>query len=210
MKLLHVDSSIQGTASTSRLITAAIVARLHREMSDLDIRHRDLTVAPLPHLTLTHLPPDHPLSRTAEPHDDGGHEQAASQEVLEEFLQSDIVVIGVPMYNFSIPSQLKAWIDRIVVPGRTFHYAEGKAQGLAGGKRVILALTCGGIYEPPAPTAAFEHAQSYLRSILAFIGISNPVLVVAEGLQLGAETRAAALQRALASVEAIVGAPAAE
>lgn len=206
MKLLHVDSSIQGTNSASRLVTAAIVAKLQRVIPNLDIHYRDLVAMPMPHLTLAHLPHDHPLSRVDALLDHDGSAQLISKQVLDEFLQSDVVVIGVPMYNFSIPSQLKAWIDRIVIPGRTFHYAEGRAQGLVGDKRVILAVTRGGSYEPPALTAAFEYAQSYLRSIFTFIGISHPVVIVAEGLQLGAETRAAALDRAIASVDSIIDA----
>src|SRR6202012_3032201 len=101
-------------------------------------------------------------------------ELAAGQAVLEEFLAADIIVIGAPMYNFTIPSQLKAWIDRIVVGGKTFKYGANGPEGLAGNKRVIVAISRGGFYGAGTPTAALEHLESYLRGVFGFIGIRNP------------------------------------
>src|SRR6202012_1647604 len=101
-------------------------------------------------------------------------ELAAGQAVLEEFLAADIVVLGAPMYNFTIPSQLKAWIDRIIVGGKTFKYGANGAEGLAGNKRLIVAISRGGFYGAGSPTAALEHLETYLRGVFGFIGIVNP------------------------------------
>lgn len=116
--------------------------------------------------------------------------------VLDEFLASDIVVIGAPMYNFTLPSQLKAWIDRILVAGKTFKYSEKGVEGLAKGKRVIVTVSRGGLYGAGAPAAAGEHLETYLRWVFGFIGIS-PQIIVAEGLQIGPEAREKALAKAL-------------
>lgn len=184
MKLLHIDSSIQGDASASRALSAAVVARLRASDPSLEITYRDLARAPLPHIDLEGL-----ATVTATP-------------ILREFLDADIVVIGAPMYNFSISSQLKAWIDHIVVAGRTFRYGTEGPIGLAGGKRVIVAHSRGGIYSE-GPAAEAEHAEGYLRAILGFIGINEPEFVVAEGLALGTDQREAAMAAALAKAGGI-------
>ena len=179
MKLLHIDSSILGENSASRAVTAAVVAQLRAEQPALDVIRIDLANAPLPHLTLGAM----------------GDEQG--QSALEEFLAADIVVIGAGMYNFTIPSQLKAWIDRIVVAGRTFRYGANGVEGLAGGKRVIVALTRGGLYGAGAPAESMEHAETYLRGVFGFIGITDLEVIVAEGLAMGDESRTAAMAAAL-------------
>jgi FMN-dependent NADH-azoreductase len=178
MKLLHLDTSIQGSASLSRTVSAAIVQKLRSENPGLEYRYRDLAADPLPHLT---------LDAFATPQ---------SQDVLAEFLASDVVVIGVAMYNFAIPSQLKAWIDRIAVAGQTFRYTANGPEGLAGDKRVIIALARGGNYSE-GPAASFEHAETYLRGILAFIGITAPQFVIAEGHALAPDRRDAILEAVL-------------
>ena len=123
--------------------------------------------------------------------------------MLEEFLTADIVVIGAPMYNFTIPSQLKAWIDRILVAGKTFRYGATGPEGLAGNKRMIIAISRGGLYGSGAPAAVLEHLETYLRGVFGFIGVSNPELIVAEGLGLGPEQRAGSMQRALQAIGAL-------
>jgi len=128
---------------------------------------------------------------------------AASQAALEEFLAADIVVIGAPMYNFTIPTQLKAWIDRIVVGGKTFRYSAEGPVGLAGNKRVIIAISRGGLYGPGAPAAVLEHLETYLRGVFGFIGVANPELIVAEGLMIGTEQRELSMQRALRAAAAL-------
>ena len=140
MKLLHIDSSVLGSHSVSRKVSAAIVNRLRQATPGLQIVYRDLTATPLSHLTGSHLA----AAQGAAPEAALLQDLAAGQAVLDEFLAADIVVLGAPMYNFTIPSQLKAWIDRIVVAGKTFKYGAQGAEGLAGDKRVIIAISRGG------------------------------------------------------------------
>jgi FMN-dependent NADH-azoreductase len=107
------------------------------------------------------------------------------------------VVLGAPMYNFTIPSQLKAWIDRIVVAGKTFKYGAQGVEGLAGNKRVIIAISRGGFYGADTPMAVGEHLETYLRWVFGFIGVKNPEFIFADGIQVGPEHREKALAGAL-------------
>lgn len=184
MHLLHLDSSIQGDASVSRTLSAAIVDRLRRSHGDLELSYRDLGAQPLPHLTLTGLAtPD-------------------ASTTLGAFLAADIVVIGAAMYNFGIPTQLKGWFDHILVSGKTFRYGENGVEGLAGGKRVVVALARGGHYAD-GPMAVMEHAESHLRAMLGFIGITQPEFVVAEGVAFGPDQREVAIASALGRIALI-------
>ena len=124
---------------------------------------------------------------------------ALGNQMLEDFLAADIVVIGAPMYNFGIPSQLKAWIDRIAVAGKTFRYGANGPEGLAGGKRVIIASSRGGMYAS-GPAAVMDFQESYLRTVFGFIGITDIEFVRAEGLNMGDEPKAQALQAARATI----------
>jgi FMN-dependent NADH-azoreductase len=194
MKLLHIDSSVLGPHSVSRQVSAAIVDRLQKATPDLQVTYRDLTATPLAHLSGSHLA----AAQGAVPEAVALQQDlAAGQTVLEEFLAADIVVIGAPMYNFTIPSQLKAWIDRILVAGKTFKYSAQGVEGLAGTKRVIIAISRGGFYGSGTPSAAAEHLETYLHSVFSFIGIANPEIIVAEGVQIGPEQREKALESAL-------------
>jgi FMN-dependent NADH-azoreductase len=193
MKLLHIDSSVLGPHSVSRQVSAAIVDRLRQATPDLDIIYRDLSSTPLAHLSGSHL-------AAAQ----GGVAEAAlqpdlvaGQTVLDEFLAADIVVLGAPMYNFTIPSQLKAWIDRIVVSGKTFKYGAQGAEGLAGNKRVIVAISRGGFYGAGTPAAVGEHLETYLRWVFGFMGVQNLDFISADGVQVGPEYRDKALAAAL-------------
>jgi FMN-dependent NADH-azoreductase len=194
MKLLHIDSSILAANSASRKLSAAVVERLRKAAPGLEVVYRDLAVEPLSHLSNAHLAaaqgavPDSPATQK---------DVAVSQTVLEEFLAADTVVIGAPMYNFTIPSQLKAWIDRIVVAGKTFRYSAAGPEGLAGNKRLIIVVSRGGFYGAGAPAAALEHLETYLRGIFGFVGVTDLEVIVAEGLQLGPEQREKAMQSAL-------------
>jgi FMN-dependent NADH-azoreductase len=200
MRLLHIDASIQGANSASRQLSAAVVERLRKTVPDLEITYRDLAAEPLAHLSGEHLA----AARGAVPESPALQQDlAASQAALEVFLAADTVVIGAPMYNFTIPSQLKAWIDRILVAGKTFRYGATGPEGLAGNKRIIIAISRGGLYGPGAPAAVLEHLETYLRGVFGFIGVSNPELIVAEGLLLGPEQREGSMQRALQAVGAL-------
>ena len=167
MTILHIDSSINGESSASRAISRSIVDQLTIERGGADLVYRDLVSQPLPHLTL---------------------DAFADSSVLDEFLAADAVVIGAPMYNFTLPTQLKAWLDRILVAGKTFRYTANGPEGLAGGKRVIVALARGGFYDKDSPASALEHLESYLRGVFNFIGI-EPEFVAADGLAIGPEQR---------------------
>jgi FMN-dependent NADH-azoreductase len=169
---LHIDSSITGEKSASRAISRSIVERVS---ADGRVVARDLVADPLPHLTL---------------------DAYADSAVLDEFLAADTVVIGAPMYNFTLSTQLKAWLDRILVAGQTFRYTEQGPEGLAGGKRVIIALARGGFYDAGSPAAALEHLESYLRGVFNFIGI-EPEFVAADGLNIGPEQRESSIRQAL-------------
>jgi len=183
MKLLHLDSSIQGEASASRAVTKAVVDRLNSIAHDLQVQYRDLAIAPIDHLTLMTL---------------GG---GGSLILMDEFQAAGIIVIGAPLYNFTIPSQLKAWFDRIIIAGKTFRYTENGPEGLSNGKMVIVVLSRGGVYDSTNQLSDFEHAESLLRTMLSFIGIKNAQFIIAEGLALGEERRTIAIKSALLQAE---------
>src|ERR1700737_431725 len=193
MKLLHIDSSVLGPHSVSRQLSAAIVDRLRQTTPGLEVAYRDLTSTPLAHLSGPHLS----AAQGAVPEPALSLDLAAGQAVMEEFLAADIVVLGAPMYNFTIPSQLKAWIDRILVAGKTFRYGAQGAEGLAGNKRVIVAISRGGFYGAGTPMAALEHLETYLRSVFGFIGVKNLEFISADGIQVGPEHREKAVAGAL-------------
>ena len=175
MTILKVDSSISGEASVSRKLTSAIVNQLVTANPDTGLVERDLVASPLSHLT----------------------ERGQDVDVLDEFLAADTVVIGAPMYNFSVPSQLKAWIDRIAVAGKTFQYGANGPEGLAGDKRVIVAVSRGGFYDA---SSDFEHVEAYLKPMFNFLGI-EPQFVRADGVAVGPEQRDAGLANGFAEIE---------
>lgn len=201
MKLLHIDSSILGANSVSRALTADIVARERALHPGLEVTYRDLAEDKALHLSGAHL-----AAFQGGKVEDAALDAdlTAGQANLSELFDADIIVIGAPMYNFSVPSQLKAWIDRIVVAGKTFRYgANGPESLLPKGKKIIIASSRGSIYAPGSPAAALEHHESYLRGVLSFIGLSDVTVVRAEGLAVGPEVRAAALAKAQAEIAAI-------
>ncbi len=186
MNVLHLDTSALGGHSVSRQLTASIVAQLKRDGVADAISYRDLAAEPLPHW---------------QPHADTGSEAAQQDEaVLRQFLAADIVVLGAPMYNFSITSTLKAWLDRVMVAGRTFRYGPNGPEGLAGGKRVVIASSRGGVYSD-GPAAAMDFQETYLRTAFGFIGITDVEFVRAEGVAMGDEVRQRALNQAHAAID---------
>ncbi|HZQ67341.1 MAG TPA: NAD(P)H-dependent oxidoreductase [Terriglobales bacterium] len=206
MKLLHIDSSILGSHSKGRQLTGAIVARFKQEHPQIEVVYRDLAATPPPHMTLATLPGDHPSSVQAGPLDAIAQRvRDESQRLLDEFMAADIVVLGAPMYNWSIPTQLKAWIDIIVVPGKTFRYGpQGPVGGLVGNKRVIVAITRGVFYASRTTAMSAEHAETYMRTVLSFLGVTNPEFVVAEGITVDEEAKTRALTCALREVQQLV------
>jgi FMN-dependent NADH-azoreductase len=129
-------------------------------------------------------------------------ENALSEALVTQFLAADVIVIGAPLYNFTIPTQLKAWIDRIAQAGRTFQYTAQGPQGLAGGKTVIVVLTRGGVYSSSEAGRAMEHQETYLQTVLGFLGITDVRFVRAEGVAMGADRKAQALASATDEIQA--------
>ena len=187
MNILHLDSSVLGHNSASRALTAAIVARLLRDAPSALVKHRDLAGEhALPHLDGASLAKSDPT------------EAARSARAMDDFLAADVVVLGAPMYNFGIPSQLKAWIDRVAVAGKTFRYTAEGPQGLAGGRKVIVAATYGGLH--PAESGR-NFVEPYLRQVFGFLGIDDVEFVTAEGLNMSPELRSQALEAAQARID---------
>jgi len=192
MKLLHIDSSILGQQSATRELGAAWVNNWLSQHPRGDVQHLDLTRDPLAHLSgeifaarSTQNTSSERLARDVE----------ADQSALASFLAADVVVIGAPMYNFSIPSQLKAWIDRIVVAGKTFRYTANGPEGMVKGKKAVLVISRGGIYSA-GPASSLDFQETYLRGVLGFIGITDVEVIRAEGLSMGADQRGASMAAA--------------
>jgi|UPI0005674655 FMN-dependent NADH-azoreductase len=204
MQLLHIDTSIQTSDSLSRQMSAAAVNRLLQEVPNLKVQYRDLAVQPLSHLTervFAALVHDIDTAHFSEAERKDAIE---SRKALEDFMASDIIVLGVPLYNYSVPSTLRAWIDRIVVFGKTFRYAgPNQPIGLAAGKRVIVALARGGNYAAGTVGAQHEHAETYLRSVFSLVGIPDIEFVIAEGVAVSPEFRETALRGALDSIQTL-------
>lgn len=206
MNLLHLDSSILGPHSVSRSLSSHVVDQLRKKVPGLRATYRDLAAEPIPHLSGPYVAATRGGGDV--PADDALREDLALGEtVMQEFLAADIVVIGVAFYNFSVSTQLKAWIDRIAVAGKTFRYTQsGRPEGLAGDKRVFLAVARGGFYGDGSPVKAMEHAETYLRSAFAFIGITNVDVVAAEGLNVSPAQRQGAIAQAQERIEQAVAA----
>lgn len=182
MKLLHIDSSIQSDHSVSRKLTQTVVEQLQQADSHIEVVYRDLAANAPNHLSAA------VLSAGATPPEQRSAiqrvEAAISEDLMAEFLAADVIVIGAPMYNFSIPSQLKAWLDRVMVAGRTFKYTETGPVGLASDKRAIIVSSRGGIYSAGSPAQVMEHQESYLKVALSFMGITSTTIIRAEGINM--------------------------
>ncbi|MEO5738170.1 MAG: FMN-dependent NADH-azoreductase [Variovorax sp.] len=198
MKLLHVDSSVLGTNSVSRLLTAEVVAEWRNSHPDTTIDYLDLTVDTPNHFSADAL--GIKVGVQAEPTEAQRFENGVSEKLVTQFLAADVIVVGAPLYNFSVPSQLKAWIDRLAQIGRTFKYTDKGPVGLAGGKTVIVVSTRGGAYSTSEGGRAMEHQESYLQVVFGFFGITDVRFVRAEGLAMGDAPKAAALAAARSDI----------
>lgn len=204
MKLLHLDSSLFDDQSVSRTLTAQIVERLREGHSPVETTYRDLAASPPSHLSASILggaglsAEERSAAQSAE--------VELTETLLAEFLGADVVVVGAPMYNFAIPSQLKAWFDRILQAGKTFRYTADGPEGLAGGRQVIVASSRGGVYSQGA-AAAMDFQESYLRAVFGMIGIDDVTIIRAEGVAMGEDYRRSALadaRRAICEGVAVV------
>ncbi|RMU72996.1 FMN-dependent proteinH-azoreductase [Pseudomonas syringae pv. aptata] len=191
MNLLHLDSSILGDHSASRQLTREVVQAYLNAHADSQVTYRDLASDALGHFSAASL------AAAGTPVDvrDAAQQQevAGNEATLQQFLDSDVLVIGAPMYNFTIPTQLKAWFDRILIAGRTFRYSEAGPEGLCGGKKVIIVSTSGGLHAGQ-PTGTGH--EELLKTLFAFIGITDLQFVRAHGLAYGEEPRASAMSAA--------------
>ena len=193
MQLLHVDSAITGDQSVSRQLTARTVAAWQAAHPGTTVQYLDLAQQAPSHLSAQSLGFRTGQAAATEVE---RNENALSEALVSQFLASDVIVIGAPLYNFSIPSQLKAWIDRLAQAGRTFKYTDKGPVGLAGGKTVIVASTRGGVYSTSEGGQAMEHQESYLKVVFGFFGITDVRFVRAEGVAMGPDAKAAALASA--------------
>lgn len=194
MKLLHIDSSILSANSVSRQLTKDTVAQWVNTHPGTTVDYLDLAVDTPSHLSADSLGFRAPAG--ADQTDVQKRENAISEALVTQFLAADVIVVGAPLYNFSIPTQLKSWIDRIAQAGRTFTYTETGPKGLAGGKTVIVASTRGGVYSTSDWGRAAEHQESYLQTVFGFLGITDVRFVRAEGVAMGDAKKAEALAEA--------------
>lgn len=201
--ILHIDSSAEGLdTSYSRRISAALVQALVGANPDMQVNYRDVAASPPPHID---------ASLRAAWMTAFDQRSAAlvdvvslSENYIAELKAADVIVIGSPMYNFTIPTVLKAWIDHVLIAGQTFRYtSEGTIEGLVHGKKAYLALARGGVYSE-GPAAAFEYQESYLRSVLGFIGITDVEVVRVEGVAFGPDQARGALETALVTAARVV------
>ncbi|MFJ2332725.1 FMN-dependent NADH-azoreductase [Pseudomonas helleri] len=191
MKLLHIDSSILGDNSASRQLSGEVVKAWQAAEPSVEVSYRDLASEGIQHFSAATLVA---AGTPAELRDAAQkYEAQLSADTLAQFLAADAVVIGAPMYNFTIPTQLKAWIDRIAVAGQTFRYTENGPVGLCGGKKVIVVSTSGGLHAGQATGVAHE---DYLKVLLGFLGITDVEFVRAHGLGYGDDVRSKALSDA--------------
>jgi FMN-dependent NADH-azoreductase len=195
MKLLHIDSSILGDNSASRQLSRAVVDAWQVAEPDVQVTYRDLAADALSHFSSATLL----AAGTAEALRDAAqqHEVKLGSDTLAEFLAADALVIGAPMYNFTVPTQLKAWIDRICVAGVTFRYTETGPEGLCGGKKVVIVSTAGGLHVGQPTNGAHEQ---YLQTVLGFLGITDIEFVRAQGLAYGEDVRSKAISDAQAQI----------
>ena len=202
MKLLHIDSSPLGTSSVSRQLTQRIAAQWRATHPGTVVEYLDLAVDAPNHLNGDSLgfrlgPDAVGQSETQR------KENAISEALVSQFLAADVVVLGAPMYNFSVPSQLKAWIDRVAQAGRTFTYTAKGPQGLAGGKTVVIASSRGGAYSANPVLAFLDHQESYLKTVFGFFGVTDIRIVRAEGVAMGEAVKAQALEAAEREINAL-------
>lgn len=201
MKLLHIDSSPLGAQSVSRELTRRVAAQWQANNPGTTVEYLDLAANAPTHLDIDSL--GFRLGLDADSLTDAQkRENAVTERLLRQFLEADVVVVGAPMYNFSIPSQLKAWIDRVAQAGRTFKYTETGPVGLAGGKTVIVVSSRGGAYAGNPALAFLDHQESYLKALFGFFGITDVRFVRAEGVAMGDAAKAQGLASAEADIQA--------
>jgi FMN-dependent NADH-azoreductase len=199
--LLVINSSAAGRDSVSRVLVADAVSKLLEADPAAHITHRDLGENPPPHLISQTLNGVRGTATT----DTEFAARRLSDELIGELKAADTVVIGAPMYNFSVPTTLRAWFDHVLRAGVTFKYVDGAVRGLLGGKRVIVIESRGGLYSE-GPAQAIDFQEPYLRHLLGFIGLTDVTFVRAEKIGYGPEARTASVEAAKAHISEVVDA----
>ncbi len=200
--ILVLNSSLNGEASVSRRLTADVVAHLTGRDPAATVVSRDLSDGKIPHLipeTVAGV-----RAQGTSPAELGA--RALSDILIGEVRDADTIVIGAPMYNFSIPSTLRAWFDHVLRPGVTFSYSEAGPKGLLSGKRVIVVESRGGFYSE-GPGAAADFQEPYLRTLLGFIGLTDVTFLRAEKIAFGPEAREAAIAGVHAQLAGLADGP---
>jgi FMN-dependent NADH-azoreductase len=196
-KILNVISSPRGAASNSIQLANAIIDKLKQNDPAAAVEVKDLTKAPFPHLEEAHL---NAFFTPVEQHTEANKEAIShSNQAIKEIMDADVLVIGAPMYNFSIPSVLKAWFDHIARAGITFKYGANGPEGLVTGKKAYIAVATGGIYSS-GDSAGYDFVVPYIKAFLGFIGITDVTIVRAEGFAIPG-VQETALDKAIDSIE---------
>ncbi|MBY0242676.1 MAG: FMN-dependent NADH-azoreductase [Burkholderiaceae bacterium] len=199
--VLYINSSVRSSGSLSRQLSAEFIAKWQAAHPSDAIVERDLASNPVPHLT------EQMMGAFFTPAEQRNAEQAfvvkTSDTLVAELQAADVVVIGAPMYNFSVSSGLKAWIDHVARAGVTFKYGENGPVGLLTGKKVIVFTASGGVYSA-GPAAAFDHLASYLRAVLGFLGMTDVQFVQAEGVAMGEQALADTLAKSRSAIDELV------
>ncbi|NCH98018.1 FMN-dependent NADH-azoreductase [Cronobacter dublinensis] len=203
MKILHIDSSFNDELSVTRHLSGEVVRKLTESGHYKEVIYRDVVKDELHHLTAKIAAGFRPVPGKEHSTEEEGNERLLSETLVKEFLDSDVVVIGAPMYNFSVPTQLKAWLDRLAQPGKTFRYTAAGPEGLAGGKKVIIASARGGFYEK-TPLAGMDFQEKYLQTFFGFLGITDVVFIRAEGVSRGEEIKQQEIAKARFSINEIL------
>ncbi|MGW8391096.1 FMN-dependent NADH-azoreductase [Pseudoduganella sp. HUAS MS19] len=201
--VLYINSSVRSAGSLSRQLSSAFIAKWKAANPADTVIERDLAANPVPHLS------EQMMGAFFTPAEARNAEQAhvvkVSDTLVDELIAADVVVIGAPMYNFSVPSSLKAWIDHVARAGRTFQYTANGPEGLLKGKKVYVFTASGGVYSEGA-AAAYDHLSTFLRTVLGFIGLTDVQFIRAEGVAMGEQAVAATLAKAQQSIEQLVAA----
>lgn len=202
MNILHLDASTSGARSASRQLGAMLVQAWRDGTERPTVAYRDLAADPPAHLDGALLQALRPAAgATSAPSPAVQRELALTERAIAELLACDVLVIGAPMVNYSVPTQLKAWIDRVAQAGRTFRYTSAGPEGLVRGKQVVIVSTRGGLYAGTPGEVALDHQEAYLRAVLGFMGMREVSVLRAEGLNVGP----AAKERAMAAAQEQLG-----
>ncbi len=201
--VLYINSSVRSAGSLSRQLSAEFIAKWKVANPADTVVERDLAANPVPHLT------EQMMGAFFTPAEARNAEQAhvvkVSDTLVDELIAADVVVIGAPMYNFSVPSSLKAWIDHVARAGRTFQYTANGPEGLLKGKKVYVFTASGGVYSEGA-AVAYDHLTTFLRTVLGFIGLTDVQFIRAEGVAMGEQAVADTLAKAQKSIDQLIAA----